>query len=97
MPESSYYFGKLDNLIKTYTDIDHKNLLFEFKNEKFEERSINQSLDLLYMILIILPLILIFSNDVVFYSEKIERLQNGESIYYICLPDFIKKQLKNKI
>lgn len=92
LAESSYYFGKFNDLIELNTNIDHKNLLFEFKNEKFEDRINDQSEYLFSLFIIVFALLAIFLNDVVFYPEKIERLQNGESIYYICLPDFIQKK-----
>ena len=66
------------------------------KNENFENRTNSD-----YYITFILSLVWLFG--LYFYlekseldSEKIDRLQNSESIYYICLPDFIQKQFNKQ-
>lgn len=96
LAKSSRQFEKLNERIKFDTLIDHKNLLLEYRNNKFENRT-NSVFYLTFIISLAWLIGLYFYlNKSELDSEKIERLQNGESIYSICLPDIIAKYLENK-
>lgn len=94
LSKSSREFKRLNELINVHTSIDHKNLLFEYRNEIFAHRT-----NSIYFVTIILSLAWLFG--LYFYiekseleSDKLKRVKKGESIYLICIPNFSKKNKK---